>query len=73
MFNTNPFISPNYDTAQETSELMTPPELAQWLGIGRNRAYELLRDGTIKGFRIGTTWKVSREAVEKYIREQSRL
>ena len=46
---------------------MTPPELASYLGIGRNRAYELLRDGIIKGFRIGTTWKVSREAVERYI------
>lgn len=51
--------------------LMTVPELAEYLGIGRNRAYELLRKNVIKGFRIGTVWKVSKEAVELYIREKS--
>lgn len=51
--------------------LMTVPELAEYLGIGKNRAYELLRKNAIKGFRIGTVWKVSKEAVELYIREKS--
>lgn len=57
----------------ENSEpiLMTAPELAEYLGIGRNKAYELLRDGSIKGFRIGSMWKVSREAVDLYIRKKS--
>ena len=50
---------------------MTVPELAEYLGIGRGRAYSLLRDGSIKGFRIGSIWKVSREAVDLYIREKS--
>lgn len=51
--------------------LMTVPELAEYLGIGKNRAYELLRKNIIKGFRIGTVWKVSKEAVELYIRQKS--
>ena len=51
--------------------LMTVPELAEYLGTGRNRAYDLLRKGTIKGFRIGSVWKVSKEAVELYIRKES--
>lgn len=51
--------------------LMTVQELAEYLGIGKNRAYELLRKNIIKGFRIGTVWKVSKEAVELYIREKS--
>lgn len=51
--------------------LMTVPELAEYLGIGKNRAYELLRKNAIKGFRIGTVWKVSKDAVELYIREKS--
>lgn len=51
--------------------LMTAPELAEYLGIGRNKAYSLLRDGSIRGFRIGSVWKVSREAVDLYIREKS--
>ena len=51
--------------------LMTVPELAEYLGIGRNRAYDLLRQGIIKGFRIGSVWKVSKEAVELSIRKES--
>lgn len=59
-----------YDEDSDTP-LMTVPELAEYLGIGRNRAYSLLRDGSIKGFRIGSVWKASREAVDLYIREKS--
>lgn len=51
--------------------LMTVQELAEYLGIGKNRAYELLRKNAIKGFRIGTVWKVSKDAVELYIHEKS--
>lgn len=70
MYNTNLFnLIPNMNN--EETVLMTPPELAVYLGIGKNRAYELLKKGTIKGFRIGATWKVSKEAVEQYIKEQS--
>lgn len=58
---------------EDASILMTAPELAEFLGIGRNRAYDLLRNGTIKGFRIGNVWKVSREAVIQYIRKESGL
>lgn len=70
MYNTNPFYLAQ-NMSNEESALMTPPELAAYLGIGKNRAYDLLKQGTIKGFRIGSTWKVSREAVDQYIRKQS--
>ncbi|MDO4298268.1 MAG: helix-turn-helix domain-containing protein [Lachnospiraceae bacterium] len=55
----------------DTSVLLTVTELAEYLGIGKNRAYDLLRDGNIKGFRIGCTWKVSKAAVLQYIKEQT--
>lgn len=66
----------NYNTldsfnTDDFSILMTVPELAEYLGIGRNRAYDLLRNGNIKGFRIGYTWKVSKAAVSQYIKEKS--
>ena len=53
--------------------LMTPPELAAYLGIGRNLAYQLLNDGIIKGFKIGNQWKVSKQAVDLYIARKSGL
>ena len=57
----------------DSSVLMTPPELAAYLGIGRNLAYQLLNDGTIKGFKIGNQWKVSKHAVDLYIAKKSEL
>ena len=68
--NTTPTTVMNKD---ESSVLMTPPELASYLGIGRNLAYQLLNEGVIKGFRIGNQWKVSKQAVDLYIARQSEL
>lgn len=65
------YCIPNLYNAEEETVLMTVPELAEYLGIGKNRAYDLLRNGNIKGFRIGCTWKVSKIAVLQYIQEKS--
>ena len=67
---TTPYFTP--DNEIETI-LMTVPELAEYLGIGRNRAYTLLHSGEIKGFRLGSIWKVTKTAVDKYIYEKSGL
>jgi excisionase family DNA binding protein len=48
-------------------KVLTVRELAEMLRIGRRQAYELLRDGKVKGVRIGRTWRVSREAVEEFL------
>lgn len=58
---------------EDMSVLLTPPELAAYLGIGRNLAYQLLKDGTIKGFKIGNQWKVSKQVVDLYIAHRSNL
>lgn len=71
LFQTNTTIpATNRD---DSAVLMTPPELAAYLGIGRNLAYQLLNDGTIKGFKIGNQWKVSKQAVDLYIAKKSEL
>lgn len=72
MNNTKIFFPVQYETNEELP-LMTVFELAEYLGIGRNTAYELLRNQTIQGFRIGRTWKVSKEAVDMYIKKNSNL
>ncbi len=68
--NTSTANSVNQD---DSSVLMTPPELAAYLGIGRNLAYQLLNEGAIKGFKIGNQWKVSRQAVNLWISKNSGL
>lgn len=69
----NRIYYPRQYVTSEESTVMTVPELAEYLGIGRNSAYELLRTKTIKGFRIGKVWKVSKDAVDLYIRKNSGL
>lgn len=71
--NNTPSILISTNNTEEDPTLMTVMELADYLSIGRNHAYNLLRSGEIKGFRIGNIWKVSKEAVNKYIREKSGL
>lgn len=74
MFNMYPNV-PIYPNTEcdDTSQLMSPPELAAYLGIGRNLAYQLLNEGIIKGFKIGKQWKVSKQAVDLYIAKKSHL
>ena len=72
MNNTKIFFPVQYETNEEPP-LMTVFELAEYLGIGRNTAYELLRTKTIIGFRIGKVWKFSKDAVDLYIRKNSGL
>lgn len=72
MNNTKIYFPVQYG-ANEEIPLMTVLELAEYLGIGKNAAYELLRTQAIQGFRIGKTWKVSKEAVDLYIKKNSGL
>lgn len=54
-------------------DIMTISDVAEALFIGKNRTYELLNKGIIKGFRIGRVWKIPKEAVREYILTQSNL
>lgn len=56
----------------EPAAILTVEQLCEALFIGKNYAYRLLGSGTIKGFRIGRTWKVPVESVNEYVRAQSR-
>ena len=48
-------------------DILTPEEAMDYLNIGKNAIYELLGSGVIKGFRIGTRWKIPKKALDDYI------
>lgn len=52
-------------------EIWTTDEVMDYLLIGRNTLYELLRTGKIKAFKIGSNWKIPKKAVDEYIIQQS--
>lgn len=52
-------------------EILTIQELCEVLNIGKNTAYSLLQAKQIKGFKIGSNWKIPKIAIEDYIRQSS--
>lgn len=46
-------------------------DLMLLLNIGRNSAYEMVRSGRIRSFRLGRSYRVPIEAVEEFLRKKS--
>jgi excisionase family DNA binding protein len=49
--------------------LLTVKEVAKLLRIHRPKVYDLIKAGTVEGFKLGSDWRVKRESVEKLIGE----
>lgn len=54
-------------------DIMSVTDVSEALFIGKNRTYELLNGGALKGFRIGRVWKIPKESVREYILSKSGL
>lgn len=51
---------------EQYEEILSVDDVMDILSIGRNGAYDLLRHGKIKGFKIGSTWKIPRKSIEEF-------
>ena len=51
--------------------LLRPAEVAEVLGIGRSKTYELIGSGTIPSIRIGTSVRVPRESLKAWVDSQA--
>ena len=49
---------------------LTFKELMAYLKIGRSKLYKLLQDGTIPASRIGKSWRIDREEVDRWMKTQ---
>ncbi|MSS11311.1 MULTISPECIES: helix-turn-helix domain-containing protein [Clostridia] len=58
---------------EQYDDVISANELCEILGIGRNRAYELLQTNQIKGFQMGRPWKIPKVSVEEYLKRKSSL
>ncbi len=47
--------------------IMVPEEVCEVLRIGSTECYKMLKDGTIKGYRVGKTWRIPKANLEEYI------
>ncbi len=51
------------------SELMTLPELAQYLRFTRKTIYGLLKKGSIPAIRIGRKWRFNKDSVDAWLHQ----
>ncbi len=47
--------------------LLTVVEVASLLRIHRPKVYDLIKAGTIEGFKLGSDWRIRRHSVEQLI------
>lgn len=52
-------------------DFFTVNDIMDLLCIGRNTAYHLLNSGQLKGFRIGRSWRITRDALNDYVLSQT--
>ena len=55
------------DPAVTPGEIMTPEQLAEYLGLGRTYTYRLLSSGEIPSFKIGRLRRIRRVDVERWL------
>lgn len=63
------FIEDDYNgkPRKYDEDIMTIYDMMDMLAIGKNTAYKLLREGKIKSFRLGNSYKILRKSVQEYI------
>lgn len=52
---------------EREKEYLKVPEVAEFLQIGRSRAYELVAEGDIPSVKIGRSVRVSRKELERWL------
>lgn len=52
---------------QNEYDILTAYEAMDYLGVGENTLYRLLKSGELGAFRIGKIWKIPRKELDKYI------
>ena len=53
------------------SGLMNVDQIATYLNIGRNKVYIMLENGTLPGFKLGSSWRSTKEAIDLHIKKLS--
>lgn len=54
-------------------DILTVEDVSSILKIGLTQTYKILRSGSLKAYKEGKDWKIPKEALSLYIREQTNL
>lgn len=54
-----------------TDDIWTIKELAAYLKLKEKTAYALVAKGEIPGFKVGGSWRFSRQTIEQWTKDQT--
>ncbi len=60
-----------HDDVITKDEIMTIPEVAEYLRLGESTVYRLVRDGELPAFRVGGKWRFHRKRLEHWIEQET--
>jgi excisionase family DNA binding protein len=52
-------------------QILNVSELSEYPRIHKTTIYRMLREGRLPGFRIGSDWRFSVEAIDQWLRDHS--
>ena len=64
--------SEDFERKAVMSALLTVPEAARYLGVGRKKVYELIEWGEIKAVKLGSSVQIQKESLDRF-RESGKL
>jgi excisionase family DNA binding protein len=64
----SPTPNPQPSTASNLPELLSPADAAKALGVSENDVMSSLADGSLKGKKIGATWRITRSALDEFLK-----
>ncbi|MDO8602558.1 MAG: helix-turn-helix domain-containing protein [Candidatus Omnitrophota bacterium] len=53
----------------KAKQVMTVKEIAEYLGVHPMTIYKYVKDGKIPAFKIGTSWRIRRDSIKKWMDE----
>lgn len=60
----------NQTSQKDVKEVMDIKELSEYLGIGKSKIYNLIRNKKIPASRIGRQYRFSKDVIDTWLREK---
>ena len=55
-----------------TDEILTLKEVAKYLKLAEKTAYRLAADGELPGFKVGGSWRFTKEDINRWIEKKKK-
>ena len=53
--------------ATKLPDVLTPKQVADYLQLGRDKTYQMLRSGELPGVRVGRTYRIPRRLLDDWL------